>query len=66
MIKHWQISHPELPEPPQFFIQLVGTFHDALTRQVNEAVRIELRGENVLNSKAEFNRCRIPRLTVNK
>ena len=66
LVKHWRISHPELPTPPQFSIQVVGSYRDALSRQVGEAVRIDLRGEDVLNSKAEFNRCRLPRLTINK
>ena len=30
-----------------------------------EAVRIDLRGD-VLNSKSEFNRCKLPRLTINR
>ena len=29
-------------------------------------VRIDLRGENVLNSRTEYSRCRIPRLTIDK
>ena len=33
--------------------------------QLAEAVRIELRGEDILNSKAEFSRCRVPRLRIN-
>ena len=47
-------------------IQVIGRYRDALSRQVGEAVRIDLRGEDVLNSKAEFNRCRLPRLTINR
>ena len=35
-----------------------------LTRQLSEAVRIELRGTDILNSKSEYSRCRVPRLTV--
>ena len=66
MVKLWRISHPELPTQPQFSIQVVGSYRDALSQQVGEAVRIDLRGEDVLNSKAEFNRCRLPRLTINK
>ena len=31
-----------------------------------EAVRIDLRGENVLNSKSEYTRCRIPRLVIDQ
>ena len=60
MVKYWRISHPELPTPPQFSIHVVVFYRDSLSRQVGEAVRIELRGEDLLNSKAEFNRCRIP------
>jgi hypothetical protein len=57
MVKHWRISHPELPTQPQFSIQVIGSYRDALSQQVGEAVRIDLRGEDVLNSKAELNRC---------
>ena len=37
-----------------------------MTRQIAEAVRIDLRGENVLNSKSEYSRCRIPRLVIDQ
>ena len=66
MIKHWLTSHQELQEPPAFRIKVVGSFKDSMTRQVSEAVRIELRGEGVLNSKAEFSRCRLPRLVIDQ
>ena len=66
ILKHWLTSHPEDPNPPAFRIEVVGSFNDALTRQVAEAVRIELRGENVLNSKSEYTRCRIPRLVIDQ
>ena len=55
-IKHWVLDHPDLDAPPTF------KFKDALTRQLSEAVRIELRGEEILNSKSVFNRCKVPRL----
>ena len=32
--------------------------------QLSEAVRIELRGEDILNSKTEFNGCKVPRLKI--
>ena len=64
MIKHWQIDHPELPEPPKFKFKVVASFQDALTRQVSEAVRIDLRGSGVLNSRSEYSRCRLPRLMI--
>ena len=44
--------------------KLISSFKDALTRQISEAVRIERGGVEILNSKSEFNRCRIPRLSI--
>ena len=63
-IKHWLSSHEELLAPPKFRFKLVRSFKDPLTRQLSEAVRIELRGSEILNSKSEYSRCRVPRLTV--
>jgi hypothetical protein len=63
-IKHWLSSHEELLAPPKFKFKLVKSFKDPLTRQLSEAVRIELRGSEILNSKSEYSRCRVPRLTV--
>ena len=37
-----------------------------MSRQISEAVRIELRGESILNSRSEFNRCRVPRLRIDQ
>ena len=64
MVKHWLTDHVELEEPPVFKMKVVGSFRDALTRQISESVRIDLRGGGVLNSKTEYSRCRIPRLVV--
>ena len=63
-VKHWLTSHEELLAPPPFKFKIVKTFQDPLTRQLAEAVRIELRGEGILNSKAEFSCCRVPRLRI--
>jgi hypothetical protein len=63
-IKHWVLDHPELDAPPKFKFKVVSSFRYALTRQLSEAVRIELRGEDILNSKSEFNRCKVPRLKI--
>ena len=63
-IKHWLTSHEELLAQPTFKFKIVETFQDPLTRQLAEVVRIELRGEDILNSKAEFSRCRVPRLRI--
>ena len=64
ILKHQTLNHQN--KEPQF-IMMVSSFHkSALERQVGEAVRIRRRGGQgaVLNSKSEFNRCRIPRLVV--
>ena len=57
-------SHQDLQEPPKFRFRVIRSFKDAMTRQISEAVRIELRGEGVLNSKSEYSRCRLPRLVI--
>ena len=51
---------------PEFIIRVVGRAKTALERQTREAVRIRRRGGEgaILNSKAEFNRCFIPRLQL--
>jgi hypothetical protein len=64
-IKHWLTSHEELLAPPGFRFKIIQTFQDPLSRQLAEAVRIDLRGENILNSKAEYSHCRVPRLRIN-
>ena len=65
-IKHWQLDHPDLEEPPKFNIKIISTFKDPLTRQVAESIRIERRGAEILNSKSEYSRCNLPRLTIEK
>ena len=64
ILKHQQIHHPH--QEPKFVLRAVSFFKTALERQVGEAVRIRRRGGEgaVLNSKSEFDRCRIPRLVV--
>ena len=63
-IKHWITSHEELLAPPKFVFKIIKTFQDRQTRQLAEAVRIDLRGEDILNSKADDSRCQVPRLRV--
>jgi hypothetical protein len=66
MLKHWEADHPEDKGMPRFKIRVVRTCQDALSRQVGESVRIDLRGGNVLNSRTEYSRCRLPRLTIDR
>ena len=54
-------------EPPKFNSKMVvASFQDAKSWQLSEAVRIDLRGENVLNLKSDYSRCKVPRLIINK
>ena len=50
---------------PSFHPRAVKYCNSALAKQVGEAVRIAEWGEEVvLNSKSEFNRCQLGRLTL--
>ena len=62
--KHVELHHPSME--PLFYMKVVGFYRSALSRQTAEAVRIRRRGGEgaVLNSKAEFNRCYLPRLRL--
>ena len=51
MVKHWQIFHRELATPPKFSIQVLGSYRDALSRQVGEDVRIDLRERGCIELK---------------
>ena len=64
IIRHQKLEHTG--GQPNFVIRVVGSHRTALARQVSEAVRIRRRGGmgSILNSKAEYNRCHIPRLKV--
>ena len=46
---------------------MTASLRSAFERQIAEVVKIEIKsrkGVKLLNSKSEFNRCEIPRLTV--
>ena len=58
--------HSDLPEPPKFKMKVVASFQDSLNRQINESVRIDLRGGGILNSKTEYSSCRLPRLVIDQ
>ena len=61
MWKHWVNHHGGVETPFQF--KILSFFSSPLERQVGEAVRILRTGaEQILNSKSENNRCKIPRI----
>ena len=65
MRKHVEEHHAP-GEQVKWFMRPVSYHRTALRRQIAEAVRIRRRGGEgaVLNSKSEYERCSIPRLTV--
>ena len=63
LYKHKQMEHPE--EDIEVSMKITRTFKDALTRQANEAIRIENRKpDELLNSKSEMNHPKIARIGV--
>ena len=49
-----------------FQFKIIGSFQDALSRQISEAVRVGMRCGGVLNSQSEYSRCKLPRLTIDR
>ena len=64
-MKHMEMVHKG-EDKPDFVMRAVAFHRSALTRQVGEAVRIGIRGgaRRILNSKSEYDRCKIPRLVI--
>ena len=62
---HWFLDHPGEADPPKFRFRVIGSFKDAMSRQVKEAIRIQNRPGS-LNSKGEFGGGGITRLVVEK
>ena len=65
ILKHMEMVHKG-EEKPDFIMRAVAFHRSALTRQVGKAMRIGIRGGAgmILNSKYEYDRCRIPRLVL--
>ena len=63
MCKHAENEHHG-QEKPSFAMKVVKTHFGAFARQVHEAVRIRRKEAIILNSKGEYSRCQLPRLTV--
>ena len=56
MYKHIQADHKEEEKQVNFEMKVVGRFKDAMSRQIDEAVRINNREpKTLLNSKNEYN-----------
>ena len=64
IVKHWMTAHPTLPNPPEVGFTITGRFKDCLSRQISEALRINLSKDILLNSKGEYGNNCISRLSV--
>ena len=65
MYRHQLEDHSENDGMVRFSMKVHKTFQSAFNRQIYEAVMImRNEGKKLLNSKEEYNRCILPRLTV--
>ena len=64
MHKHHQIDHQEELSPPEFSMKVIKSHQSPLYRQIHEAIMILKHESVVLNSRGEYNRCQLPRLSV--
>ena len=63
MYKHCELEHKGRDDI-KFEFSILGTYRDALSRQIAEAVRVRRMGASAINSKGIYNRCTLPRLVV--
>ena len=64
LVKHFENYHQN--EDPKFKIDVTGKFYDALSRQVDESIRIKIasKTDGKMNSKAEFNSASVARVKL--
>ena len=63
MFKHFSIEHQN-DEKPEFSMKVIKTHQSALNRQIHEAILILSNESVIINSRGEYNRCQLPRLSV--
>ena len=67
MLKHYLEKHEDEDfEKIKFGMKIIKTARTAFERQISESVEIQKKKKNnyILNSKSEYNRCALPRLTA--
>ena len=65
MLKHLSEDHPGCdPSDIKFGMSVVKSHKSSFERQIFESILIFRAGKNILNSKSEFSRCKVPRLSV--
>jgi hypothetical protein len=64
IVKHWMDRHSDMNQPPPFRFRVLRTFKDCLTRQLSEAININMSKDSLLNSKNEYITNCITRISV--
>ena len=65
MLKHLSDEHPDSsPKEIKFGMSVIKQHKTSFDRMIFESVLIYRGGSNILNSKSEFSRCQVPRLSV--
>ena len=64
IVKHWMSKHPEISCPPEMEFSITARYHDCLSKQIGEALRINFSKDNILNSKSEYLQNKISRITI--
>lgn len=68
LLKHYLQCHKDIDlEEMEVGMKVRSTFISAIERQISEAVaisRAESEGTTLMNSKAEYNRCKLPRVNT--
>ena len=67
MLKHVVLNHPEQePDKIKFGMRILRTCKTSFERQIHESVIIQQEREqhNILNSRSEYNRCSLPRIST--
>ena len=67
MLKHIVLNHPEQePDKIKFGMRILRTCKTSFERQIHESVIIQQEREqhNILNSRSEYNRCSLPRIST--
>ena len=68
LLKHYLLLHKDIKmSEMKYGMRIRNTYRSALERQVGEAVAIDVeqrRGQKLMNSKSEYNRCHIQRINT--
>ena len=63
--KHSHIHHGGTLEKEKLKMEIVESHRSPLNRQVHKGVELDINGADIImNSKSEWNHCRIPRIVI--